>query len=112
MRQEFFITRQGKQYVLFAGLLNEAHAKGLKGISTELIQIPDEANGNVAIVKAIAHMGDDKHFSGIGDASPQNVSRNIAPHLIRIAETRSKARALRDAVNVGATSIEELAGVA
>jgi hypothetical protein len=47
-------------------------------------------------------------FTGIGDASPSNVTRMIAPHLIRMAETRSKARALRDAVNVGVTALEEL----
>jgi hypothetical protein len=102
------ITRQGKQYVLFAGLLDEAHSLGLKGIDTDLIQIPDDSNGNVAIVKATAEMEDERRFSGIGDASPDNVGRNIAPHLIRMAETRAKARALRDAVNVGATAMEEL----
>src|ERR671916_1819581 len=108
MRDEFMITRQGKQYVLFAGLLDEAHNRGLRGIDTELVQVPTPENGNVAVVKATVEMEDDRTFSGIGDASPENVGRNIVPHIIRMAETRAKARALRDAVNVGATALEEL----
>ncbi len=108
MRDEFLITRQGKQYVLFAGLLDEAHTRGLKGIDTELLQSPSDSNGNMAVIKATVEMEDGRIFSGIGDASPSNVGRAIAPHVIRMAETRAKARALRDAVNVGATALEEL----
>ncbi len=108
MRDEFMITRQGKQFVLFEGLLDEAHERGLRAIDTELLQVPSDENGRVAVVKATVAMEDERSFDGIGDASPENVGRTIIPHLIRMAETRAKARALRDAINVAATALEEL----
>jgi hypothetical protein len=108
VKKEYIINRQGKDFVLYEGLLDEAHAQGLHRISTTLIQIPHEDNGNTAIVMAEVETSKGT-FSGIGDASPSNVNRMIVPHLIRMAETRSKARALRDAVNVGVTALEELA---
>ncbi|MDP8939519.1 MAG: hypothetical protein M3N10_04365 [Actinomycetota bacterium] len=109
MREEYMIERQGKRFVLYAGLLEEAHSRGLRSIETELLQIPSAENGELAIVKAVVRT-EEGRFSGLGDASPENVGRAIAPHLIRMAETRAKARALRDAINVGVTALEELGG--
>lgn len=107
MREEYMIERGGRRFVLYAGLLEEAHARGLRSIETELLQVPSAENGEVAIARAVIRTEEGK-FSGIGDASPQNVGRAIAPHIIRMAETRAKARALRDAINVGVTALEEL----
>lgn len=107
MREEYMIERQGKRFVLYAGLLDEAHTRGLRSVETDLLQAPSQENGGVAIVKAVVRTEEGK-FSGIGDASAANVGKNIAPHVIRMAETRAKARALRDAINVGVTAFEEL----
>lgn len=107
-----FITQlSGRDFVQYGGLLDAAHKKGLKSIRTTLVQVPDESNGHTAICLAevvLVQDGEERVFTGIGDASPRNVNRNIALHLIRMSETRSKARALRDAINVGMCSVEEL----
>ncbi len=108
MRDGFVTWRGGKKYVLYAGLLEEAHALGLKEIDTDLVQVPAAENGYVAVVKAVVKLADGRTFHGIGDASPESVGRGIVPHTIRMAETRAKARALRDAVNVDAAALEEL----
>jgi hypothetical protein len=107
MREEYMIERGGRRFVLYAGLLDEAHVRGLRSIETELLQVPASENSEVAIARAVVRTEEGK-YSGIGDASPQNVTRAIVPHLIRMAETRAKARALRDAINVGVTALEEL----
>lgn len=108
MKREFVINRHGKDYVLYAGLLDEAHSQGLTSIKTSLVQAPTAQNGNVAI--CLAEVTTEKGtFTGIGDADPGNVNRMMTNALIRLAETRAKARALRDAVNVGMVALEELA---
>src|SRR4051812_24670948 len=107
MKCEFIVEREGKRFVLYAGLLDEAHEQGLKSITTQLLQIPADANGYTAICTAVVET-EKGRFCGIGDASPDNVTRIMRAHLIRMAETRAKARALRDAVNVGVAALEEL----
>lgn len=98
-----------KDVVTYPGLLSKAHDEGLIRIRTHLIQKPTEENGRTAIAKAFVETKKGR-FDGIGDASPENVNSFIVPHLIRVAETRAKARALRDAVNIGVVSFEELNG--
>lgn len=108
MDKRHVISLQGQEFVTYEGLLNEAHAKGLKSIRTRLVQLPDSSNGQTAVVTAEVELEGGKVFAGIGDANPQNVNSMIAKHLVRMAETRAKARAFRDAVNIGMTSLVEL----
>jgi hypothetical protein len=105
IKPEFIIDRQGKSFVLYSGLLDLAHQSGLTSIVTEAIAPPTMMT---AVFKATATFADGRVFTGHGDATPENVGRQIVPHLIRMAETRAKARALRDALNIGAASLEEL----
>jgi hypothetical protein len=108
VEKKYFIKLQGKDFVQYAGLLDAAHSGNLLSISTEIIQLPTKENGMLAVCKAKVNL-DGKEFEGIGDASPESVNKMIQPHSIRMAETRAKARALRDALNIGECSVEELA---
>lgn len=110
IKEKFIVNLKGKQYVTYEGLLDLAHQNKLKSIKTELIQIPTKENNNQCIMKAIATTEDGKEFEGYGDADTSNVNSMISKHIIRMAETRAKARALRDLTNVGMTALEELGG--
>jgi hypothetical protein len=98
-----------RDVVTYQGLLSKAHDEGLTLVKTTLVQIPTDENARTAIVRSEVTTGKGT-FEAIGDANPENVNSFIVPHLIRMAETRAKARALRDAVNVGVISREELDG--
>lgn len=112
IRNELITVLHGNPYVTYAGLLDAAHREGLVKITTTLIQVPTKDNGETAIVSAAVTMSGesgDRTFTGIGDANTKNVKPIVVMHLIRLAETRAKARALRDAINIGVAAVEELA---
>lgn len=100
----------GKQHPTYAGVLNKAHEEGLVSIQTKLIQSPLKENHYMAIMHATVTMKGEKVFEGIGDATPKNVNSMIAPHIVRMAETRAKGRALRDALNITEALYEEMGG--
>ena len=108
MDERFITTIKGKEFVLYAGLLDLAHQKGLKGITVEALQYPTKSNGMEGICKAIVESKDGEEYIEIGDANPKNVTNHIADHVLRMAATRAKARALRDFTNIGITCLEEL----
>ena len=110
VREEFIKNIQGKDFVLYAGLLDLAHQKGLQRLDVEILQFPSIENDNTCICKATATTTESGQlFSDIGDANAQNTGRMIAPHYIRMASTRAKARVLRDLCNIGdLCALEEL----
>jgi predicted nucleic acid-binding Zn finger protein len=105
----FLTNIKGKDFVLYAGVLDLANQKGLLKLEVELIQFPTKENGNEAICHAVAVGKNGEVFADIGDANPNNCHSMIAKHLIRMASTRSKARCLRDMCNIGIACLEELA---
>lgn len=106
-RERFIRTLQGRDYILYGGVLELARQRGLKRITTNVIQIPTKENGYYAVMEAEVET-DDGVFKEVGDASPENVNRAIVPHLLRMASTRAKARAMRDAVGIDMVAFEEL----
>jgi len=108
MEKKMYIKIGNKDFVLYEGLLNEFHKNGGESIKTKLIQsmLNEEA---FFIFKATVH-GEKGTFTGYGDACTGNVGTLIKPHMMRMAETRAKARALRDYNNIGTCSVDELGG--
>ena len=89
---------KGKRFVLYAGLLDLAHQSGLVQLLFNMLQSPNDNNGWTCIMHARTVWDDGRVFEEIGDATPQNTTRMVADHYIRVAATRAKARALRDAL--------------
>lgn len=104
-----YIDLRGRDYVLFPALLNLATERGMTGINSELIQSPSKENEMTAIVVAEITFQPDtgapRIFRCLGDASPATTKLNA---YVRMAETRAIGRALRMALNIGETMLEEL----
>ena len=108
LEERFIITLKGKDFVVYAGLLDLAHQKGLNGITVEAIQYPTKENGFEAICRATCESKTGDVFVELGDANPRNTNQMVVNHILRMAATRAKARALRDFTNIGIACIDEL----
>jgi len=108
LNERFILNLKGKDFVLYAGLLDLAHQKGIKRITVDAIQFPTKENGMEAICKATTEAANGEVFTDWGDANPRNVNSTVANHVLRMASTRAKARTLRDLSNIGMTCLEEL----
>jgi len=100
-------------------MMAHKYGKGLVSIETE--ELPAESfkgvtnSGNTqeylmykfkATVKCINKEGNNQLFTAHGDAHEFNVTKNIFPHLYRMAETRAINRALRLMLGEGVTAEE------
>src|SRR5262245_47626551 len=97
-------TIHGKEFIQYAGLLALAHERGLHELAAEFISVTPD----LALAAAHAYFKDGRKFWDAGDATPGNVHQQVRAHFPRVALTRAKARLLRDALNIGMVSVEEL----
>jgi hypothetical protein len=92
-------------FIRYRGLLALAHARGIKSLVAKFISVTPD----MALAEAHLVLSDGSEFSEVADATPSNVNPMIRPHFPRMAATRAKARAIRDALDIGIASVEELA---
>jgi hypothetical protein len=102
--KEYLKMILGKPFILYRGLLAMAHEAGLTELHADFLSVTAE----LVTAKAMAVFADGRRFSESADATPSNVGPAVQEHFARVALTRAKARALRDALNVGICSLEEL----
>ena len=122
MKLGYIVKVQGKPFIRYEGLLILAEERQLISIETQQIEL--DRKEQFAQFKATAKIPlliDGKHqfnqlgklicktFTSYGDGSPKNINRGVISSFIRVAETRAKARALRDLCGIGMCSVEELA---
>jgi hypothetical protein len=107
-RDEFVKSLQGKEFILYGGLLTLGKSEGIKSIKTEMLQAPSDDNGGTCIVKAVVIDKDGNEWHGLGDADSKNTNSKVAAHKIRMAETRAKGRALRDCLGIDMVMDSEL----
>lgn len=111
-KQYLVPMKGGKLHPTYPGVLEAAMRHGLIRLSVELVQAPLPENGELAICAATAVFpgpeGVQRTFQEVGDCGPKNCAPGIAVHAVRMAATRAKGRALRDALGIGIALAEEM----
>jgi hypothetical protein len=95
---------RGTRAIRYAGLLLLAKQRGLASIQASWTY----NDAGLSLATATATFADGSHYTDCGDATPENVTALVKPHFRRMALTRAKARALRDALGIDMVSFEEL----
>ena len=119
-RKKFSVNIKGKDAIKLEGLTALAHEKGMWKFETEIIQYPSDQNNWTAICKTtvggydwdpITEKVREVEYSDIGDANVNNCGKMVAASYIRMASTRSQARALRKYTNVDMVCSSEMSEV-
>lgn len=119
-KRKFTVNIKGKDAIKLEGLTAIAHEKGMWKFETEIIQFPADSNQWTAICKTTVGGYDydpvtDKLrevvYSDIGDANVNNCTKMVAAAYIRMASTRSQARALRKYTNIDLVCTSEMDSV-
>ena len=108
-RSDVVVNIKGKDFITYKGLLDKAHKEGLQSIELLNSWVSEDMSRAWCTVRA-RFIKDKKEmfFDGFGSSTPENTGEMTAKHPVEMCNTRSKARAFRDALNIGDAAIEEL----
>ena len=105
-KENSMIKIQGKDHMLYKGLLDKAHKKEEK-FSMVITESWVSEDMKMAWCKVRLTAGT-QTFDGFGSSTPENTGTMTKTHPVEMAHTRAKGRALRDYVNIGEAMEEEL----
>ena len=92
-KKKFIISLKGKDHILYKGLIQLGHDKGIRDFTCKLVQFPKQENNYTAIAEATLVDLDGGTWTDFADANANNCTGLVAPHFPRLASTRAKARA-------------------
>lgn len=116
-KAKFVKNLQGKEFMTYNGLIALGKDKGIKSMTSKILQYPSDNNNNTIIIEAslvgyeeVNGKLEEVTYTGIGDANTGNCNKQVGQHFIRMADTRAKGRALRDFLGIDMVMSEELGG--
>ena len=110
LNEKYVKEINGKKFVLYSGLFDLAYQKKIESLEVKEFFVDWEKKSAYCIVTAkFVRDGETIIFEGFGSATPDNCGTMTKEHFVEMAQTRAKARALRDALNIDMCSTEELA---
>jgi len=112
VKDNFIIKYKGKDFMLYGGLLDKAHTRGLNSMDILREWVSPDMTMAWCIVRVIGFndKNEEVFFDGFGSSTPANTGTMTKVHPVEMAHTRAKGRALRDFLNISMVMKEELKG--
>lgn len=125
LNPDLLVNIKNNWFATIDAVVDAMHRAGiLKGWTVEIIKYPEKilaekkegeeepedinSDKYLAVAKATVLLSDGRKFENVGDAHPLSVAGHLRPHVLRMAETRAIARALRFAGNIHGAMAEEI----
>lgn len=107
LTEEELKTKDGKEFVYLRGLEKLARARGVLGKEIKIHATPT-ADNPIAVVSVKYEFKDGAIWEAAADCTAKSAKEGFGKYLTAMAESRAKARALRDAFGIALCSVEEI----
>lgn len=107
LTEEELKTKDGKEFVYLRGLERLARARGVTSKAVKVHTSPTVDNP-IAVVSVEYTFKDGATWSSVADCTVKSAKEGFGKYLTAMAESRAKARALRDAFGISLCSVEEI----